>query len=112
MEHLNALPAGTRLGEYEVADVLGAGGFGITYRAWEDRDCAQRVIRGGDWGNAPGILHSANRVGTTASERFNGGGSSPGRVTKLARSTGTLFGDMREITCQCGAVIPRETPFP
>lgn len=30
MEHLNALPAGTRLGEYEVVDVLGAGG---KYRA-------------------------------------------------------------------------------
>ena len=35
MEHVNALPAGTRLAEYEVVDVLGAGGFGITYRAWD-----------------------------------------------------------------------------
>ena len=35
MEHVNALPAGTRLGEYEVVDVLGAGGFGLTYRAWD-----------------------------------------------------------------------------
>ena len=33
MEHLNALPAGTRLREYEIEGVLGAGGFGITYRA-------------------------------------------------------------------------------
>ncbi len=33
MEHLNALPTGTRLGEYEIEAVLGAGGFGITYRA-------------------------------------------------------------------------------
>ena len=35
MEHVNALPAGTRLAEYEVVEVLGAGGFGITYRAWD-----------------------------------------------------------------------------
>ena len=33
MEHVNTLPAGTRLGEYEVVEVLGAGGFGLTYRA-------------------------------------------------------------------------------
>ena len=30
MEHLNALRAGTRLEEYEIRDVLGQGGFGIT----------------------------------------------------------------------------------
>ena len=35
MEHVNALPAGTRLAEYEVVEVLGAGSFGITYRAWD-----------------------------------------------------------------------------
>ena len=33
MDHINALPAGTRLQEYTVREVLGAGGFGITYRA-------------------------------------------------------------------------------
>jgi serine/threonine protein kinase len=31
----NALPAGTRLGEFEVHGVVGEGGFGIVYRAWD-----------------------------------------------------------------------------
>jgi serine/threonine protein kinase len=31
----NALPAGTRLGEFEVLGVVGEGGFGIVYRAWD-----------------------------------------------------------------------------
>ncbi len=33
MEHVNALPAGTRLRDYEIEGVLGRGGFGMTYRA-------------------------------------------------------------------------------
>ncbi len=33
MDHVNALPTGTRLQEYTIREVLGAGGFGITYRA-------------------------------------------------------------------------------
>lgn len=31
----NALPAGTRLAEFEVLSVVGEGGFGIVYRAWD-----------------------------------------------------------------------------
>ena len=32
----DALPAGTRLAEFEIREVLGVGGFGIVYRAWDD----------------------------------------------------------------------------
>ena len=42
MEYINALRAGTRLEEYEVRDVLGQGGFGITYLA-EDTNLGKQV---------------------------------------------------------------------
>jgi serine/threonine protein kinase len=35
-EGSDALPAGIRLAELEIREVLGAGGFGIVYRAWDD----------------------------------------------------------------------------
>lgn len=35
LPHQDALPAGTRLGEFEVQSVLGAGGFGIVYLAFD-----------------------------------------------------------------------------
>ncbi|MFT4272172.1 MAG: serine/threonine-protein kinase [Pantoea sp.] len=31
----NALPAGYRFNEFEIKDVIGGGGFGIVYRAWD-----------------------------------------------------------------------------
>lgn len=41
-EHGNALPIGSTLGEYRLDRVLGAGGFGITYLAW-DRHLEKQV---------------------------------------------------------------------
>jgi hypothetical protein len=32
----DALAPGTRLAEFEIREVLGVGGFGIVYRAWDD----------------------------------------------------------------------------
>ena len=42
MEYINALRAGTRLEEYQIHDVLGQGGFGITYLA-DDTNLVKRV---------------------------------------------------------------------
>ena len=33
--HVDALPAGTRLGEFEIVALLGVGGFGMVYQAFD-----------------------------------------------------------------------------
>lgn len=35
LAHADALPPGTRLGEFEIQDLLGVGGFGLVYRAYD-----------------------------------------------------------------------------
>ena len=45
--NVNALPPGTRLEEFELHSVLGEGGFGIVYVAWDprlDREVALKVV--------------------------------------------------------------------
>jgi serine/threonine protein kinase len=41
-DHGNALPVGTYLGEFEITSMLGEGGFGIVYMAW-DHSLERRV---------------------------------------------------------------------
>ena len=35
LSHMDALPAGTMLGEFEVQGLLGVGGFGMVYRGYD-----------------------------------------------------------------------------
>ena len=44
-DHHNALPVGYRLGEYEIQTVLGSGGFGVTYKAYDGNLDKQVAIK-------------------------------------------------------------------
>ena len=35
IQHSNTLPIGSQLEEYRIENILGAGGFGVTYKAWD-----------------------------------------------------------------------------
>ena len=43
--HRDALPPGTRLREFELVDVLGRGGFGVTYQGWDTTDNVAVAIK-------------------------------------------------------------------
>ena len=48
--HVEALPTGKILGDYELLDILGQGGMGVVYRAWQrgaDRVVALKLIQPG-----------------------------------------------------------------
>ena len=65
MEHIHALPSGAQLEEYQLQSLLGAGGFGITYRAYDahlDKVVAIKEYLPGEFaaraGNSTVIPHS------------------------------------------------------
>ena len=58
--HHDTLPPGTRLREFELVNVLGRGGFGVTYRGWD----TIKTHRGGHQG-----IHAAGLCGARAERR-------------------------------------------
>lgn len=74
-DHLHALPAGFQIQEYELIRVLGSGGFGITYLAFDnnmDRGCAIKEYLPNDLA----VRDSGNSVlakSTAAQEEFDWG---------------------------------------
>jgi non-specific serine/threonine protein kinase len=75
-ERPNCLPAGTRIAEFQITDLIGEGGFGIVYRAYDtalQRDVALKEFMPAA---LAGRVHGGTRVAIRSAEhqaKFEGG---------------------------------------
>lgn len=64
----NALPVGYRFNEFEIKEVIGGGGFGIVYRAWDHQ--LERTIAIKEFMPSSLAIRSDNLNLILRSERF------------------------------------------
>lgn len=65
----NALPAGYRFNEFEIKEVIGGGGFGIVYRAWDHQ--LERTIAIKEYMPVSLAVRAADMTLELRGERFN-----------------------------------------